>query len=1077
MKKVSFLIILLFLSYAAMLQAQFCAAPTISTSNYYSFTCRNSPFMIEVNNPIVGATYTWTNLGGLTLLNTYPTSILVSAPFSGTYNVEVEQLCPPFDYSFGSLVVEAGGGLRPATVGNYPTVTGPDSVVAGVSYNYSFEWNCITLGPGANNGSILHYPSATGNYWGNDQQLPCMGGPQTNVVPLQWSATQPQCSLAVHVIDNWRCPDTVYKPIFVLGAFVGPNSVCAGAISTYTLPVGTVNSWTVTGGVILSGQGTSTVQIQWGVAGNAGIDCNWTFGNFGTQTTHRNITIYGGSGLTITGSSTLCNASQTYSVPYVQGHFYRWTINGVPASTVNSVSLLASNSPTYTVVLYDSIPGCVSTGQLLVTNAVYPHPVLTSNPQACLGGPVTITAPSILGATYNWTAPTGTILSGQGTNAVVVNYSTVGFKYPQVQISVGPCSRIARDTIELYAGAAVPNLGPNVAVCPGTPVAIVNSGYTLQSGVTYLSSTGTTLGTGFTANTFANHWLSATTNMGAFSCTLTDSVLISSLPALVTDLGPDVLMCFSPNTVLSPTVTGFSGPFNYAWNTGATIPSVTVGNGVYSVTVSASGYCTDADTVEVLGALLPTVGIQSPTTTLCPGGSMTLVADPGYTSYLWATGATTASIVVGAAGTYAVTATDGNGCQSVAALTITLLTPPSFILGGDTSICPDTFAVCQAAPFVSYLWSNAATTSSIVANSAGDYIVTVTDGNGCTWADTLTVTMNSDCIWPGDANHDGIANNADILDIAYALNSTGPQRLNASSAWYGQVCTDWSQAFPSTLNFKHADCDGNGAVENLDTLVVIQNYGLTHNKGAGTATGPSLSLVPLQPIYYVGDTLALAIYLGDSSTPAAAIQGIAYSLALSGISTAPGDLWFSFPSSFLGNAGNSELAVAFENVAPGLHDLAQGRIGANPVSGFGHIATLYIRTDSMMLPLPQNVLNFSFPAALLVDGQLGSIPVAPSPATVIVYEQGFVANSEGVADRVKAYPVPADNYLVLQRHERSAMLTVTVTDLTGKALLRHSWDGLETEIQTESLGSGTYLLVIRQGDQVVQHIKVSVLHD
>ncbi len=56
---------------------------------------------------------------------------------------------------------------------------------------------------------------------------------------------------------------------------------------------------------------------------------------------------------------------------------------------------------------------------------------------------------------------------------------------------------------------------------------------------------------------------------------------------------------------------------------------------------------------------------------ICPGGSVELVADPGYMFYRWSTGATTRTIWVTAEGVYSVTATDSAGCsQTVSGLVV-----------------------------------------------------------------------------------------------------------------------------------------------------------------------------------------------------------------------------------------------------------------------------------------------------------------------------------------------------------------------------------------------------------------------
>ena len=83
-------------------------------------------------------------------------------------------------------------------------------------------------------------------------------------------------------------------------------------------------------------------------------------------------------------------------------------------------------------------------------------------------------------------------------------------------------------------------------------------------------------------------------------------------------------------------------------------------------------------------------------------------------------------------------------------------------------------------------------------------------------------------MWPGDANYDLIANNMDILNIGIAYSDTCYVRPGASLNWVAQPCLDWLSQFITGVNVKHADCDGNGIVNALDTLAVSENYGLIH---------------------------------------------------------------------------------------------------------------------------------------------------------------------------------------------------------------------------------------------------------
>ena len=258
-------------------------------------------------------------------------------------------------------------------------------------------------------------------------------------------------------------------------------------------------------------------------------------------------------------------------------------------------------------------------------------------------------------------------------------------------------------------------------------------------------------------------------------------------------------------------------------------------------------------------------------------------------------------------------------------------------------------------------------------------------------------------------------------------------------------------------------------------MVVIQNYALTHNKVGGTNSGPALQFIPLQASYTVGDTVAIAIHLGDAQTQAIGTNGLAYSVALGGIATQPGDVWFSFPNSFLGNAGNDMLAIAFEDVAPGQHDIAQSRIGASPVSGFGQIAILHFRTDSILLPNAQNLITVTATSALLVDGQLDPLPMTIGSGSVNVDASSTNATAPSRPYQVRVSPNPADQHLKVE-WLGSGNLNLTLTDLSGKVVLQTSSTGTSTELNVAELSSGTYILSAIQDQQAISRVKVSVLH-
>lgn len=87
--------------------------------------------------------------------------------------------------------------------------------------------------------------------------------------------------------------------------------------------------------------------------------------------------------------------------------------------------------------------------------------------------------------------------------------------------------------------------------------------------------------------------------------------------------------------------------------------------GAYSVTTTSNGCprtMNGSAVVSVSPAATSSVTAGGPTT-FCPGGSLTLTANPG-SSYLWSDGTTTQSITVTQGGTYSVTVTNSSGCEA-----------------------------------------------------------------------------------------------------------------------------------------------------------------------------------------------------------------------------------------------------------------------------------------------------------------------------------------------------------------------------------------------------------------------------
>jgi len=195
------------------------------------------------------------------------------------------------------------------------------------------------------------------------------------------------------------------------------------------------------------------------------------------------------------------------------------------------------------------------------------------------------------------------------------------------------------------------------------------------------------------------------------------------------------------------------------WNDPAASTTNTVSGlcaGTYAVTVTNNTGCSTVETVEITEPAVLDAN-ASPTNVLCNGdctgtGVSTPTGGDGNYSYQWdatAGSQTTSTAFNLCAGTYDVTVTDGNGCTGTDNITVsepTALT--ATVSAADAScngVCDGTgtaFPSGGVGPYT-YIWDDPAAQTTQVATGlcAGQYNVTVTDANGCSFG-PIQITVN-----------------------------------------------------------------------------------------------------------------------------------------------------------------------------------------------------------------------------------------------------------------------------------------------------------------------------------------------
>lgn len=236
-------------------------------------------------------------------------------------------------------------------------------------------------------------------------------------------------------------------------------------------------------------------------------------------------------------------------------------------------------------------------------------------------------------------------------------------------------------------------------------------------------------------------------------CSLTDSIVISEPDSFSFNSTIADVACHGGNTgSIATTPSGATPPYSYSWASGqATDDIFSLVAGTYALTVSDQNGCSYSSTFTVSEP--DEISLNGVVTdVLCNGqssGGITVSATGGTVpyAYSWSTGNTNSDLVNVSAGAYTVQLTDSNGCVKDSLMSVsepaalshsTLVTNVSCNGLADGSIG---ISVSGGTMPYAYAWNTGDVIEDMGALTAGNYILTITDANGCTISDNFQVSQ------------------------------------------------------------------------------------------------------------------------------------------------------------------------------------------------------------------------------------------------------------------------------------------------------------------------------------------------
>ncbi len=247
------------------------------------------------------------------------------------------------------------------------------------------------------------------------------------------------------------------------------------------------------------------------------------------------------------------------------------------------------------------------------------------------------------------------------------------------------------------------------------------------------------------------------TTTDAQGCSFSGSVQVEISGELNTSLSSTPITCHGQSDG-SASVTALNGtaPYAWLWQGGATDSLIIdLGPGDYAITIMDAFGCMDQQQFSLSDPEALHLEFQGPSI-LCPEieGKTTVIPSggtPPYT-YQWSTGATDHELI-SMAGVFTVSVTDAKACQETQTLEIQEASEPSIlttIQHASSAFASDgaitvTDISGGVTPYI-FLWNNGTSNQSLENIQPGEYTLSVTDGAGCVWVFTRTVSFESEVI-------------------------------------------------------------------------------------------------------------------------------------------------------------------------------------------------------------------------------------------------------------------------------------------------------------------------------------------
>ncbi len=316
-------------------------------------------------------------------------------------------------------------------------------------------------------------------------------------------------------------------------------------------------------------------------------------------------------------------------------------------------------------------------------------------------------------------------------------------------------------------------------------------------------------------------------------------------------------------------------------------------------------------------------------------------------------------------------------------------------------------------------------------------------------------------IWPGDSDLSGTVDNLDLLPIGLVNGQRAAFRGSNQTSWkpYNTVLT--GRKVPgSNIDLSMVDGDGDGFVSVLDTLVILQNYGRSHDKGIPNllgseirSAGPELKLKV--DTLFTGPAQSIPVQLGSPSQVGNNIYGVAFSIFYSPSEIKAEQMRMTFADNWLGKKGTDFIGIQRNDPVAGRLDVALTRLDGKNASGQGILGYVRMAIQDQVLNQPNRRINLRIERVRLINNLAEALSISPLSSNPTALK-GTTSTFDRIWEtQIRLYPQPAGDKVYIDAGSVQVK-SLQILQADGRVLRNTAFD--PAGINVQDLPNGLYYL-------------------